>query len=640
MRTLYVVATDPNDQQPADGISTFSNLQDAVDAANDGDTIKLAAGMIDLEAETDGHIDIRKSLIIEGDAAGSTLFAENSTDKGMIGVVGDDTNVTFRNFTIDGRDGGLTSGVNVFSGITFINASSGTIDNMTIRNIGEDSPGGGSGRGVFLLDSSKVTITGTAFSENERDDVRVAQSATATIINSTFTAKTDLTGSTPEQTREYGVRADGTSTVTVSDSRFTGYVSVDPLQPSAAIRGTQNATITVSNSTFTDNLNAILIGAVLSDKVALTLAGVIDVTSKLPDAVAVRGQGDGAFTGADHITGDHSTVIFVGGNQPNTIHGGIGNDQLAGGAGADHLSGEGGNDLLAGGLHNDVLNGGEGVDTADYSAASGAVTVNLATGKSSGADGIDTLMFMENVRGSIYADTLTGDGEANVLNGAAGADKINGGGGADTMIGGAGNDTYYVDAFDFVAEVLKEGTDTVNASVGATGTYTLRPNFENLNLTDGAEGIGNDLANTITGNAAANRLLGLDNNDKLLGLAGADVLIGGKGADTLTGGTQGDMFRFLALSDSTTTGRDIITDFQRGQDRIDLFSLDANGATTANDTFKFIGKNAFGGTAGELRYVTDGTNAVVYADVDGNRVADFAITLNKVTALSAGDFVL
>ena len=263
---------------------------------------------------------------------------------------------------------------------------------MTIRNIGEDSAGGGSGRGVFLLDRSNVMITNSAFSGNERDDVRVAQSATATIIDSTFTAKTDLAGSTPEQTREYGVRADGSSTVTVRDSTFTGYVSTDLTQPSAAIRASGNATLFVGGvigSTFTNNLNAILIGTALSDNVDLDLTGPIVVNSSLASAVAVRGQGNGAFTGADKITGNHPAVVFTGGDD------------------FEHYPGRHrqrrtrrrrrGNDSLAGALGDDLLNGDDGVDTVDYTGASGAVTVNLTSGKSSGADGIDTLSGVENV---------------------------------------------------------------------------------------------------------------------------------------------------------------------------------------------------------------------------------------------------
>jgi Ca2+-binding RTX toxin-like protein len=409
---------------------------------------ELDPGTIDLEGETDGRVIIDKNLTIVGAGQDSTfLYAEHSTAESMIGV-SYAAKVTFKNFTIDGRDGDLTSGVNVFSGITFVDDSVGNIENMTIRNIGEDSAGGGSGRGVFLLDSSNVTITNSDFSGNERDDVRVAQSATATIIDSTFTAKTDLAGSTPEQTREYGVRADGDSNVTVTGSTFTGYVSVDRLQPSAAIRGTQNATLTVSNSTFINNLNAILAGAALTDSVDLKLTGPITVdvndATNLADAVAVRGQGEGAFIGAHQInqtTGNRSTVIFTGGEGPNTIQGGkgndqlaggAGNDQLAGGAGKDQISGDGGNDLLAGGLDDDALDGGTGVDTADYTGASGAVTVDLSLGISSGADGADTLSFIENVRGSIHDDTLTGDGKANLLNGGAGRDAMAGGGDNDT----------------------------------------------------------------------------------------------------------------------------------------------------------------------------------------------------------------
>jgi Ca2+-binding RTX toxin-like protein len=49
------------------------------------------------------------------------------------------------------------------------------------------------------------------------------------------------------------------------------------------------------------------------------------------------------------------------------------------------------------------------------------------------ADGsVDTLVNIENLVGSAYADRLTGDGLANRLNGGAGNDTLNGGLGADT----------------------------------------------------------------------------------------------------------------------------------------------------------------------------------------------------------------
>ena len=44
------------------------------------------------------------------------------------------------------------------------------------------------------------------------------------------------------------------------------------------------------------------------------------------------------------------------------------------------------NDTLSGGANNDLIDGGAGIDTADYSASSAGVSVNLATGSGTGGD--------------------------------------------------------------------------------------------------------------------------------------------------------------------------------------------------------------------------------------------------------------
>src|SRR5688500_15680206 len=93
----------------ANGSTTFSNLQDAVDFASSDDTIRLSAGEIDLESETDGRVIINKDLTIVGAGRDSTfLYAEHSTAESMIGV-SYGAEVTFKDFTIDGNDGDLTS---------------------------------------------------------------------------------------------------------------------------------------------------------------------------------------------------------------------------------------------------------------------------------------------------------------------------------------------------------------------------------------------------------------------------------------------------------------------------------------------------------------------------------------------------
>ena len=112
-----------------------------------------------------------------------------------------------------------------------------------------------------------------------------------------------------------------------------------------------------------------------------------------------------------------------------------GSDRLSGGLGADQLLGQGYDDWLMGGPEDDHLIGGPGTDLADYSFAGAGtgVTVDLAAGSSSG-EGDDSLGDVEDVRGTEYQDSITGDGEPNRLFGGPGPDEISGLGGDDLLV--------------------------------------------------------------------------------------------------------------------------------------------------------------------------------------------------------------
>lgn len=127
----------------------------------------------------------------------------------------------------------------------------------------------------------------------------------------------------------------------------------------------------------------------------------------------------------------------------------------------------------------------------------------------------------------------------------------------------------------------------------------------------------------------------------MTGGAGADTLDGGSGRDRLAGGSGDDVFVFSSLADSGTTGttRDVILDFVRGEDTIDLSAIDAVTGG-GGDAFTFIGTSGFSGTAGELRAVALGANTLLSADVNGDAAVDFTVLMMGSHVLIDSDFVL
>jgi Ca2+-binding RTX toxin-like protein len=226
-------------------------------------------------------------------------------------------------------------------------------------------------------------------------------------------------------------------------------------------------------------------------------------------------------------------VSLTGTSQDDQYIGTAFNDTLAGGAGDDILRGDGGNDVLDGGTGRNILNGGVGFDFASYAGAASGVTVNLVT--ATNPDG-DTLISIEGVIGSGFADTLIGNGSA-------------------TLRARGGNDTYAVKTGDVVEESFNEGRDTVIAG----RSYALRADahIEVLKLSGvssktSANLTGSNTDNEITGHAGVNTLRGLSGNDVLKASSGNDTLKGDVGSDKLYGGLGNDK-----LYGGTGSGKDV-----------------------------------------------------------------------------------
>ena len=92
--------------------------------------------------------------------------------------------------------------------------------------------------------------------------------------------------------------------------------------------------------------------------------------------------------------------------------------------------------------------------------------------------------------------------------------------------------------------------------------------------------------------------------------------------------------------------RDVITDFHRGEDVIDLFGIDANLRAGGDQAFTFLGRSQFHGIAGELRAVklnfagTSHDKTIVEGDSNGDGRADFQVELKGLIALTKADFIL
>ncbi|MFC2974475.1 calcium-binding protein [Azotobacter bryophylli] len=311
-------------------------------------------------------------------------------------------------------------------------------------------------------------------------------------------------------------------------------------------------------------------------------------------------------------------------------------DELYGSAGQDKLHGGGGDDRLYGGTDHDELYGDAGDD------------------RLYGGSGLDLLV------GGSGADRLVGGSDADTL--------IDGDEG-DVLIGGSGDDHYRISGPVELVEGESGGRDTIYAI--ELELLRLPEHFEDIIMHDTRVAYGNDADNRITpedefdatitdyslyglggndllyGASGDNRLEGGSGNDSLVGAAGDDTLIGGDGDDRLEGGNDrdrlsgGDGQDVFAYGWSDESGpsadtRDRITDFEPGDDRIDLQRVDANRATPDDDAFGVLldADDAFS-EPGQLRFA----DGVLYGNVDDDAQAELAIELTGIETLQWQDLV-
>ena len=368
-----------------------------------------------------------------------------------------------------------------------------------------------------------------------------------------------------------------------------------------------------------DGLYDMFVGADHADAHGQTSGSGYVVLGKLPDAAVNR-------TGT--LIGQH----LVGGNFA---------DVLTGGGGDDKFWGYGGNDLLTGGSGNDIFNGGTGVDTVSYANATAGVHVSLllSTSQNTVGAGHDTLISIEKIVGSLYADTLIANTTGATLNGGGGGDDLVSGPGSDILNGGGASD--FADYSLAASGVTVSLAVTTFQNTGGGGNDEL-VGIEKLvgsNFNDHLTGDGG--VNTLFGEAGDDVIVGGDGGDYIYGNAGIDSITGGAGQDNMTGGAGADTFIFTATSDSPKGTPDLILDFTHGLDKIDLSAIDADTGTAGNQAFHLGGG---GGHAGDITATYNGGTGQTAVDfwTGTHAPADGEILLSGDlhATLAAGDFVL
>jgi serralysin len=114
-------------------------------------------------------------------------------------------------------------------------------------------------------------------------------------------------------------------------------------------------------------------------------------------------------------------------------------------------------------------------------------------------------------------------------------------------------------------------------------------------------------------------------------------LYSGTGADTLKGGGGADFFVFSSTAQSGPSDYDRITDFRAGTDTLNLSALDANSALAGNQAFASLGGSA---KSYAVWSVKSGTSLLVYGDVTGDKIADFAVLLSNTGSIALSDIML
>ena len=490
-----------------DGGAGFDEWQ-AVGPSTSGSVVPTQAVTVTYTAGTsfdgivnnDGHGTSDTFLSIERirGSSFSDTFNGNEADNSFRGLNGNDTlngggGFDEANYSQDSSYGG-TAGVIVNLSSTSVTATIGAGTFTVVSGTARD--GFGATDTLNSIENARGTSTGDYLVGNAWDNNLRGDGGNDTLIGGdgfdflTPGSGTDIVNGTPGAHPDQSY--DDRDTVSYNDG--TNGVGVIVNLSNAAITQTIGAgTFTVAATSARDWSGA---------------------TDTLIDIERVRGTNQ-----ADYIRGSDTANL-----RSELFDGLAGNDTINGGAGTDTARYD--VDDNNGGLNGIIAN----LSTSSITAtiASGTFTVASNTARDGFGD-TDTLIGIENIRGTAFNDVFVGSSGSNTFRIQGGNDTIDGGAGIDTV------DLFVADDFPAIGATVNLANHTSTA-VGGVGLSVLT----SIEDVDGSTG-----ADSITGDNNGNYLDGYYGNDTVDGAGGVDIVSGGGGNNSLTGGSEFDYVSYM-----------------------------------------------------------------------------------------------
>jgi hypothetical protein len=497
-----------------------------------------------------------------------TVNLEDGIITGLAGIGGIEKIVG--SMAITDRIIGRSSG----SSFKITGLDSGTIDEISFESF--EFLSGGNGNDSFAF-SGKASLSGSIDGGAGNDTLDYSNYSSAVIFNLLTSSSTGLTGFSNINILVGSKSADtiigsDADTLFIIDGSNSGSVNGIIFSSIENLQGGQG------NDTFSFVGQGKVDGKIAGQGGNNTLDYSGYAEAVILNLQTLTGSGLAGFEGIQIVIGSSNHDTIKGSNKGDNylITGqdqGIINDTLSF-ISIENLIGGSANDRFAfsaaSGLSGD-LQGGDGTDTLDYSNFGSGVVVNLSTGEASNVDG--KISQFENITGSAFDDTLSGDGKANTINGLAGNDILNGGGGNDIYI-------FHSDwGHDTIIESFNGGSDTVDFSnITSDLIFTLGNDYT---ISDGANSV-------IHLGGEIEQLLGGSGNDRFCLTGSASVkgrIDGGAGSNTL------DYSGYDTARSISLTGLGSINGFAGKESSLAYFDNISNIVGSNSDTDVLSGLN-------------------------------------------------